>query len=99
MKKIRYDRERKPLMARIKKYVVIGLVLEGVFLYQNPVLLIKQVKVVQRHLDSRVHKITYNLIKEQRGETIANIWDSGQTYKDLGSSINRCWRDTLSMFN
>ena len=99
MKRLDYKRERKPLMAKIKKYIIIGLVLEGVLLYNNPVLLIKQVKAVQRHLDNRGHQITYNLIKEQRGETIANMWDSGQTFKDLSQSFNKCWRDTLSIFN
>ncbi len=99
MKRLEYKRERKPIMKRVKKWVIIALVVEGIMLYNNPILLIRQVKGVQRHLNNRGHRITYNLIKEQRGETIANMWDSGRTWGDFGSSMNKAWNDTLSIFN
>ena len=98
MKRLEYKREGKPLIQKLKRYLIIGLVLEAVLLYNQPTLLIRQVRGIQRHLDNRGHKITYNLIKAQRGETIANIWDSKETWCDFGSSMNKCWVDTLSMF-
>ena len=97
MKRLEYKKQ--PIMARIKKYLVIALIIEGIMVFNNPILVYTQSQAIGRYFKARGDRNTYNWIKATKGETIANIWDSGRTWGDFGSSMNKAWSDTMSMFN
>ena len=97
-KRIGYKREGKTIMQKCKKYIIIALILEGVLIFQNPIIVYTQSQAIGRYFKARGDRNTYNWIKATKGETIANIWSSSQTWKDTFGSFNKAWVDTLSMF-
>jgi len=86
------------LCFRIKVALIILGILEAIAVWNNPVLLLKQTKAFHRYWENRSRRITYNLIKETRGSTIANMYDCGNVWSDFGHSMNKAWCDTLSIF-
>ena len=83
---------------RAKVVLVIAAIIEGVALWNNPVLLLKQDKAWNGYWENRAHKIKYELIKETKGRTIADMYDCGREWGSLGNYFKECYYDVKTSF-
>ena len=83
---------------RFRTIVLIAVVIECIAVYKNPLLPVQQGKAFGRYMAKKSYKLQYELIKEKHGETIANMWDSKNTWVDFGQSMNKCWKDSMVIF-
>ena len=86
------------LWFRVKIGLVIVALLEIYAVWNNPVILLKQGKAWNAYWEARSRRITYNLIKEIKGSTIADMYDAKNVWGDFGNDMRKSWRDTLSIF-
>lgn len=83
---------------RFKTLIILVLIVEGVAVYNNPVLLVKQGKALGRHVSLKQANIKYKLIEEAHGNTVMNLAITRDSLVSDGKVFRKVWRDSLAVF-